>query len=85
MNDYVAFFCSIRYSPRQIAVFLGKPIGSDTCSKNSLSSPDDLNYPLLFVSLSSDQSLVKHKRVVTNVGSNADAVYKVNVTTLASV
>ncbi|KAM1822680.1 hypothetical protein FF1_024716 [Malus domestica] len=46
----------------------------------SLSSPGDLNYPSFSIILSSDQSLVKYKRVVTNVGSNADAVYKVNVT-----
>ncbi|RXH67461.1 hypothetical protein DVH24_027608 [Malus domestica] len=42
--------------------------------------PGDLNYPSFSIILSSDQSLVKYKRVVTNVGSNADAVYKVNVT-----
>ncbi|KAM2993660.1 subtilisin-like protease SBT1.4 [Malus sylvestris] len=85
VNDYVAFLCSIGYSPRQIAVFLGKPTGSDICTKNSLASPGDLNYPSLSVILSSDQSLVKYKRVATNVGSNVDAVYKVNVTAPAGV
>ncbi|RXH88871.1 hypothetical protein DVH24_000470 [Malus domestica] len=52
---------------------------------NSLASPGDLNYPSLSVILSSDQSLVKYKRVATNVGSNVDAVYKVNVTAPAGV
>lgn len=85
VNDYVAFLCSIEYSLRQIEVFLRKPTGYDICSKNNLSSPDDLNYPSFSVVLSSDQSLVKYKRVVTNVGSTVDAVYKVKVTALVGV
>ncbi|BFG24151.1 hypothetical protein CerSpe_104250 [Prunus speciosa] len=85
VNDYVAFLCSIGYSPRQIAVFVGKPTGSDICTRNSLASPGDLNYPSFSVVLSSDQGLVKYKRIATNVRGDVDAVYEVTVNAPAGV
>ncbi|XP_050378463.1 subtilisin-like protease SBT1.4 [Argentina anserina] len=85
VKDYVAFMCSIGYSPRQIAVFTGELPGDDVCAENSLASPGDLNYPSFAVEFKPGQELVKYKRVATNVGSVADAVYEVNVDAPAGV
>ncbi|PRQ51585.1 putative tripeptidyl-peptidase II [Rosa chinensis] len=85
VNDYVAFMCSIGYGPRQIAVFVREFAGDDICARHSLASPGDLNYPSFAVVFKPGQELVKYKRVVTNVGSVADAVYEVNVDAPAGV
>lgn len=85
VNDYVAFLCSIGYGPRQIAVFVREFAGADICARDSLASPGDLNYPSFSVVFKPGQELVKYKRVVTNVGSVADAVYEVNVDAPAGV
>ncbi|PQM42078.1 subtilisin-like protease SBT1.4 [Prunus yedoensis var. nudiflora] len=66
-------------------LILGKPTGSDICTRNSLASPGDLNYPSFSVVLSSDQGLVKYKRIATNVRGDVDAVYEVTVNAPAGV
>lgn len=83
-DDYVAFLCSIGYDSKRIAVFLGDATSSDVCARKvaitgNFTSPGDLNYPSFSVVFNSNQDRVKYKRVVKNVGSEADAVYEVNV------
>ncbi|KAJ1407079.1 Peptidase S8/S53 domain [Sesbania bispinosa] len=83
-NDYLAFLCSIGYDAERIAVFTRGPASLDICERKlartgSLTSPGDLNYPSFSVEFGANNGLVKYKRVVTNVGSSADAVYTVKV------
>lgn len=83
-NDYLAFLCSIGYDASKIAVFTREPASGNVCEgkvgrTGKLSSPGDLNYPSFSVVLGRGSGVVKYKRVVTNVGSNVDAVYNVTV------
>ena len=83
-DDYLVFLCSIGYDANQIAVFVREPVSSDICDSKvartgRLTSPGDLNYPSFSVQFGVDKGAVKYKRVVTNVGSSADAVYNVKV------
>lgn len=83
-DDYVAFLCSIGYDSEIISIFIREASGSDVCattlaSTGKLASPGDLNYPSFSVLFNRNQDAVKYKRVVTNVGSEVDAVYEVNV------
>lgn len=83
-NDYLAFLCSIGYEASKIAVFTREPVAKNVCEgkvgrTGKFSSPGDLNYPSFSVVLSGGSSVVKYKRVVTNVGKNVDAVYIVKV------
>ncbi|KAI4329074.1 hypothetical protein L6164_021376 [Bauhinia variegata] len=77
-DDYLAFLCSIGYDSKRISVFTREPLSLDTCA-GRLTSPGDLNYPSFSVLFDSNKDLIKHKRVVTNVGSKVDAVYIVTV------
>ncbi|XP_022145614.1 subtilisin-like protease SBT1.4 [Momordica charantia] len=78
-QDYVSFLCSIGYDPRQIAVFVKDSSYSQLCS-HKFTSPGYLNYPSFAVVFDSDaEEVVKYTRTVTNVGSEADAVYEVKV------
>ncbi|XP_026429843.1 subtilisin-like protease SBT1.4 [Papaver somniferum] len=73
-SGYEAFLCSIGYDDAKISVFVtGRTVD---CGAIGLSSPGDLNYPSFSVVLKSGTDTVKYKRVVTNVGSSAAAVYK---------
>ncbi|XP_062154440.1 subtilisin-like protease SBT1.4 [Alnus glutinosa] len=78
VDDYVAFLCGIGYDASRIAVFVRESIGLDICARK-LATPGDLNYPSFSVVFKPGQDLIKYKRVVTNVGSSADAVYEVKV------
>ncbi|KAG5141796.1 hypothetical protein JHK82_017491 [Glycine max] len=83
-GDYVAFLCSVGYDANQIAVFTREPAAESVCEgkvgrTGKLASPGDLNYPSFAVKLGGEGDLVKNKRVVTNVGSEVDAVYTVKV------
>lgn len=84
-DDYVAFLCSIGYDSSQITVFIREPTSLDICETKlartgRLTSPGDLNYPSFSVEFGANNNdLVKYKRIVTNVGSSADAVYNVKV------
>ncbi|RZC81860.1 hypothetical protein C5167_044434 [Papaver somniferum] len=77
-DDYVAFLCSIGYNQRQISVFVkSKKVD---CRSVALSSPGNLNYPSFSVVLKpGNVDTVKYKRVVKNVGSSVDAVYKARI------
>lgn len=84
-SDYVNFLCSIGYEGGDIARFV-RDSSRVNCSERSLSTPGDLNYPSFSVVFDSDgNSVVKYKRVVKNVGKNADAVYEVKVNAPPSV
>ncbi|OIV90449.1 hypothetical protein TanjilG_01927 [Lupinus angustifolius] len=89
-NDYLAFLCSIGYDSKQIAVFNKQPASLNICETKlartgRLTSPGNLNYPSFSVEFGSNNDLVTYKRVVTNVGSSADAVYNVKVNAPAGV
>ncbi|XP_076925474.1 subtilisin-like protease SBT1.4 [Bidens hawaiensis] len=76
-DDYVAFLCAVGYDSYKIATFVKDPVD---CSASKLNSPGDLNYPSFSVVFDSQNGgVVKYKRVVKNVGSDVDAVYKVSV------
>lgn len=82
-SDYIGFLCAIGYGPSRISPFT-KDTSSVNCSEHSLASPGDLNYPSFSVVFMSE-SVVKYRRVVKNVGSNANAVYEVKVNGPSSV
>ncbi|RZC85416.1 hypothetical protein C5167_041602 [Papaver somniferum] len=77
-NDYEAFLCSIGYDADQISVFVSGKKTVD-CKSIGLSSPGDLNYPSFSAVFKSGSDTVKYKRVVKNVGSSANAVYKLKI------
>ncbi|KAI3920701.1 hypothetical protein MKW92_021062, partial [Papaver armeniacum] len=77
-SDYEAFLCTIGYNDAQMKLFV-KDTTVD-CASARLSSVGDLNYPSFSVVFESGKTqTVKYKRVVTNVGSSASAVYKLIV------
>ncbi|KAK4349802.1 hypothetical protein RND71_029115 [Anisodus tanguticus] len=82
-KDYVDFLCSIGYDPIRISPFV-KDTSSVNCSKHSLASPGDLNYPSFSV-VFMGEGVVKYRRVVKNVGSNTNAIYEVKVNAPPSV
>ncbi|KAI3997577.1 hypothetical protein MKX01_029408 [Papaver californicum] len=78
-SDYEAFLCSIGYNQTQISLFIHDKI-VDCKSHSLVTGPGDLNYPSFSIVFKpSDKSVVKHKRVVTNVGKQRDAIYRVKV------
>ncbi|KAI3997576.1 hypothetical protein MKX01_029407 [Papaver californicum] len=78
-SDYEAFLCSIGYNKTQISLFIqDKTV--DCGSHTLVTAPGDLNYPSFSVIFGPpNDSIVKHKRVVTNVGKPGDAIYRVKV------
>ncbi|KAI3846267.1 hypothetical protein MKW92_026200 [Papaver armeniacum] len=78
-SDYEAFLCSIGYNQTQISIFIqDKTV--DCSSHTSVAGPGDLNYPSFSVIFEPpNDSVVEHKRVVTNVGKPGDAIYRVKV------
>ncbi|KAI3846272.1 hypothetical protein MKW92_026205 [Papaver armeniacum] len=78
-SDYEAFLCSIGYNQTEISLFIQDK--TVDCSSNaSVTGPSDLNYPSFSVIFEPpNHSVVKHKRVVTNVGKPGDAIYRVQV------
>ncbi|XP_073139285.1 subtilisin-like protease SBT1.4 [Henckelia pumila] len=77
-SDYVAFLCTIGYSPKLISVFTANT--SIDCDAVGLKTPGNLNYPSFSVYFSGRNKEVNYTRVVKNVGKEKDAVYEVNVT-----
>ncbi|RZC55787.1 hypothetical protein C5167_014647 [Papaver somniferum] len=78
-SDYEAFLCTIGHNKRQIKHFV-KDREVD-CDFVRLSTVGDLNYPsfsVVFESAEKSQTM-KYKRVVTNVGISADAIYKLKI------
>ncbi|GAU32993.1 hypothetical protein TSUD_358600 [Trifolium subterraneum] len=79
-NDYLSFLCSIGYDAKKIQVFTREPTSYNICeNEGNFDSPGDLNYPSFSVEFGAYNSLVKYKRVVTNVGGSDDAVYTVKI------
>ncbi|CAA2934486.1 subtilisin-like protease [Olea europaea subsp. europaea] len=76
LRDYLGFLCSIGYDSKRISVFT---TASADCDANSLGTPGNLNYPSFSVVFSGENSVVKYKRVVKNVGKQSNPVYKVKV------
>ncbi|XP_051148002.1 subtilisin-like protease SBT1.4 [Andrographis paniculata] len=77
-QNYVAFLCSIGYNARQITTFT-KDSSVVDCNAIGLKTPGDLNYPSFSVAFSGFKSVLKYKRNVRNVGTEANAVYEVTV------
>ncbi|KAI3837827.1 hypothetical protein MKW98_004885, partial [Papaver atlanticum] len=77
-DDYLAFLCSTGYTQDQISIFSqSKKVD---CQSVALSSPGNLNYPSFSVIFKSGKvDTVKYKRVVRNVGSSVNAVYKARI------
>ncbi|KAI4335203.1 hypothetical protein L6164_013872 [Bauhinia variegata] len=73
--DYIAFLCSLDYTPQQIQFITNHP--NVTCSRK-LGDPGQLNYPSFSVVFGSKR-VVRYTRTLTNVGS-APCAYKVRVT-----
>ncbi|XXG81659.1 hypothetical protein AAC387_Pa09g2239 [Persea americana] len=77
-KDYVAFLCAIGYDSNQIGVFV-KDSSKVDCSASSLASPGDLNYPSFSVVFQSKMDVVRHTRMVTNVGPSPNVVYVASI------
>ncbi|XP_020270038.1 subtilisin-like protease SBT1.4 [Asparagus officinalis] len=77
--DYIAFLCSVGYSPQQIAIVArdGTTVNCSAINKK-LASAGGLNYPSFSVVFSSDNDIVTYNREVKNVGSGP-ATYEVEV------
>ncbi|KAM7471874.1 hypothetical protein LguiA_010057 [Lonicera macranthoides] len=83
-TDYAAFLCSTGRDSSSRALFM-RDADIVNPSALCLDNPGDLNYPSFSVALYTDKRTLKYKRVVTNVGSNVDAVYEVKVNAPPSV
>ncbi|KAF0931197.1 hypothetical protein E2562_002546 [Oryza meyeriana var. granulata] len=79
-DDYITFFCSLGYTPGQIAIFTKDRSTTDYCSTRPRRSVGDLNYPAFSVVFRRSGGQVTQRRSVTNVGANTNAVYNVAVT-----
>uniref|UniRef100_A0A0D9VLT7 Subtilisin-like protease n=1 Tax=Leersia perrieri TaxID=77586 RepID=A0A0D9VLT7_9ORYZ len=81
-DDYITFLCSLRYTPKQIAVFTGDVTTTDYCSRRPTQNVGDLNYPAFSVKLPRNGGqlvTITQRRFVTNVGHNTNAVYNVSI------
>ncbi|RZC90018.1 hypothetical protein C5167_029087 [Papaver somniferum] len=84
-SDYEAFLCSMGYNQKQMALFI-KDRKVDCGLHKLAAGPGDLNYPSFSVVFKSpNDSVVKYKRVVTNVGRLAFGIYRVKVKSPPSV
>jgi subtilisin family serine protease len=82
-DDYVAFLCTLGYTPSLISIFTKDSSVAD-CSKK-LARSGDLNYPAFAAVFSSYKDSVTYHRVVRNVGSNSSAVYESKIVSPAGV
>ncbi|CAO2146112.1 unnamed protein product [Urochloa humidicola] len=83
-DDYISFLCSMGYTAEQIAI-LTRDGSVTNCSTRPGSMGDHSNYPAFSLVLRSGDGAVTQRRVVRNVGSNASATYKANITSPAGV
>lgn len=74
-SDYIAFLCSLDYSPEHLQLIVKRP--GFNCTRK-FSDPGQLNYPSFSV-LFGGKRVVRYTRKLTNVGE-AGSVYNVNVT-----
>ncbi|XP_074273590.1 subtilisin-like protease SBT1.8 [Silene latifolia] len=72
-NDYIAFLCSLQYSPVHLQTVTKRP--NITCS-TKLSDPGQLNYPSFSI-LFGKSRVVRYTRELTNVGS-PNTLYQVH-------
>lgn len=75
VSDYIAFLCSVDYSPEQIQLIAKRP--NVTCS-TKYSDPGQLNYPSFSV-VFGNKRVVRYTRTLTNVGAPGSA-YDVTAT-----
>ncbi|KAI3937403.1 hypothetical protein MKW92_051019 [Papaver armeniacum] len=79
-SDYDAFLCTVGYQYDEALLKVFVKDRKVDCNSIGLSSAGDLNYPSFSVVFESGKSqIVKYKRVVTNVGTSADAIYKLRI------
>ncbi|RZC85414.1 hypothetical protein C5167_041597 [Papaver somniferum] len=84
-SDYEAFLCSLGYSQTQMSLFI-KNRKADCGLHKLAAGPGDLNYPSFSVVFkTSKDTVVKYKRVVTNVGKLGAATYSLKVNSPPSV
>ncbi|KAL2898868.1 Subtilisin-like protease SBT4.13, partial [Bienertia sinuspersici] len=70
-DEYLPFLCKLGYTNQQITAIMGDNKTTFSCPKksNTSSSPNDLNYPSMSVSVNPDKPFsVNFSRTVTNVG-----------------
>jgi len=71
-DDYISYLCGLGYNDTEVYWTVGQQV---TCSKRKVTSPAQLNYPSIAVSLSSRSRVQTVERTVTNVGE-ATEVYR---------
>ncbi|KAK3221420.1 hypothetical protein Dsin_008445 [Dipteronia sinensis] len=79
VDDYLGFLCALNYTESQINMVARKKLTCDASKKYSVT---DLNYPSFAVNIDTTQgsgpTVVKHTRILTNVGS--PGTYKLSIT-----
>ncbi|KAK7330982.1 hypothetical protein VNO77_25189 [Canavalia gladiata] len=75
VDDYLGFLCALNYTASEITTVARRKF---QCNASRQYSVTDLNYPSLAVVFESGSSVVKHTRILTNVGPAG--TYKVSVT-----
>ncbi|GMN30702.1 hypothetical protein TIFTF001_002927 [Ficus carica] len=81
--DYIGFLCSIGYDCQQISILSRDQVDPDICDQAYAAlggqvKPGDLNLPSFSVVFDHQVETVKYRRIVTNVGSDVNAVYAVS-------
>ncbi|XP_071681298.1 subtilisin-like protease SBT1.4 [Lolium perenne] len=85
VEDYITFLCALGYTDDQVAIFT-RDGPATNCSAHAGSSVGDHNYPAFAAVFSSKKhKVITQRRVVRNVGGNAEATYNATVTSPAGV
>ncbi|XP_020270738.1 subtilisin-like protease SBT1.2 [Asparagus officinalis] len=74
-DDYISYLCGLGYNDTEVYWTVGYFV---QCSRHKKTSPPQLNYPSIAVSLSSNSRTQTMQRTVTNVG-DANEVYQARV------
>jgi hypothetical protein len=84
-EDYITFLCALGYTDDQVAIFT-RDGPATNCSAHAGSSVGDHNYPAFVAVFGSiKHKVITQRRVVRNVGGNAEATYNATVTSPAGV
>ncbi|XP_027346568.1 subtilisin-like protease SBT1.7 [Abrus precatorius] len=75
VDDYLGFLCALNYTASEIATLAKRKF---QCNASKQYSVTELNYPSFAVVFDSGSSVVKHARILTNVGPAG--TYKVSMT-----
>ncbi|GJN16863.1 hypothetical protein PR202_gb03887 [Eleusine coracana subsp. coracana] len=78
-TDYIAFLCTLGYTPKQIALFT-RDAETDCSKQQQQVDFTDLNYPAFAVVFSSYDDKVTQRRRVTNVARFTGGTYTLNIT-----